>query len=265
MIYRWNEINVWEPLVDKIFSNTFPQHYAEIESYPKDYPFTVLKPIDLVDASNSFWSSFDKIEYYHGCRPVDPSVYFKEGVKPLDTNKTIDDIVQLSNEGKLPTVQRKQVEAKAQETMHPERENKVFFCVDKEILTSENATHYLEQGGEYFQIIVKRLFGENRGKELLCKIGVPTILIAHVPLSEVEKETREDIFWSMKDNWAEKKIDIKCVLHEEDHTVVFHDGMPPEYLVNHEHPKKLQRFNQEPYYLKSINCPLCESMANKRK
>ena len=38
--------------------------------------------------------------------------------------------------------------------------------------------------------------------------------------------------WNEINIWAEKKIDVKCVLHKEDHTVVFYDGMPSEYLVD---------------------------------
>lgn len=182
--------------------------------------------------------AYTHVRGYHACRPVDVSKYYTEGIELFDENEmqqTVRDVFCLPPDKALDVDDRRL----------PYR-SRIFFCLFKQQLIQWSG-HYLCYGSEYLAGVAARFDRYVAGiyHDILLRTGTPTIFICDVPLEFISGPQIEGI----SSHYSPEHMDWSFYLEQ---------SMPPDYIVGHEHPRKI--FDPLLKYVRTneqTTCPVC--------
>jgi len=190
--------------------------------------------------SNPPLYDYTHIRGYHACRPIDISLYYKNGIIAAHNDKRRQAAMKVFGKS-LPEIIGAEDESFAKE------KSQVYFTAFKEELLKDSG-HYLCYGSEYL-ISISSHFDRNisgRYHNILLQTGIPTIFICDVPIKLISTYLVDDLIASYDPSNTNLGFWIE-------------QNLAPEFIVAHEHPQKMF----DPFlrmYRKNIkmDCPFCD-------
>jgi len=140
--------------------------------------------IDIVQAR--LQNTYKYIAFYHGTATNDISSYLNKGLFPLDINERNLYARKLFSQDEYPEITdelflratKKQFENK---NSLKQRENRLYFTLDNDILKQKGSSHYILYGGEHL-LHLAQMLGTQYSRHLSKKLS-PVIFKCRVPIS----------------------------------------------------------------------------------
>jgi len=177
--------------------------------------------------------SFAKVRLFHGCRPPDVGVYYKEGIRRhgafvLDRARAI---------YRAQGIPESDIEAAIEDTDLQVDQDQVFLALDDERLI-EMAGHYMIYGSEAVMSVGAALIslGYLDAQRKLMAIGRPTLLTCDVDLSLLACHSVREIAESLYDEYRFVRGRRPRRPGSCDHTVVIHGDLPASAVRSHTNP-----------------------------
>lgn len=237
-VISWKHPNSWFPIMD-----TWLKDFIDIESIDCITPNQIeeasgLEKFEMLIKNN--YTGIDDIidllatdiQYafvraYHGCRTESITQYIENGIIPLTNNeinkrvKTVLSLADLSgsvniDHSELPIYYDSQ---------------RIYTALDDRHLC-QYAGQYLVYGSEYLIAVFKD------HKDLLKKIGIPTIIKLDIPLRIVCPGELNQLIKAMFKEW----LFIKILASETpmiDFSITIQKKLDPSYIVGHYHPNEI--------------------------
>lgn len=175
---------------------------------------------------------------FHGCRPLDVSVYYSKGLQPsnLDLlNEYARRIFLLS--GEFPEITETEFES-AVESMTRLDHDKTYVVLDEQELI-QSCGHYMIYGSEHICGIAAAL---SRGRtqdyrQVLKRFGIPTVFRIVIPMCNIQgcdlDELVEEIFENFWDSRTESTPPLL------NWTFTLEKPVPARQILDHNHPTEI--------------------------
>lgn len=182
-----------------------------------------------------FYNSFSHIRVYHTCRPLDPHLYLKEGLRLADYSELLNQfIVNVKKYCDIELQNEHVISAKKEiGTFH---ENRVFVVLDDQNIIDQ-AGHYAIYGSEYLVAVavhIQSKFGFF-GKNYLKKFGTPTVYEILLEIDDISERELKELVCSVNNS----------IFHEEssesiDFTFELYEAIEAEKIISLYHPQKIK-------------------------
>lgn len=211
---NWTSIDDWWPLILESVQEV--RRRDRIRTARRDEVVELLSLL-LLDR-------FTRVRLFHGCRPVDPTVYQREGVRRHGPD-VLHRARQIFQSQGVPA---EDLEAAIAEADWDPDEGRIFFALDGDHLI-EYAGHYLIYGSEAAMVVGAGLIrrGHWLAQARLRELGQPTLLVCDVPLSLLSDYQIYQIAESLYDEYRLNRGRRPSRPSSRDHTVVVHADVPP--------------------------------------
>jgi hypothetical protein len=169
---------------------------------------------------------------YHGCRTADAGIYCREGLRTHEREamkERLRTIVELYPELRYLKSRLSDAIANIDNTLDI---GHLYVVADDQALI-KHAAHYLIYGSEWISAVL----GYDRN--VLKKIGVPTLLEIDLPLRMAGLATRREFAAKMLREWTRFTCNEPDWPAPIDFTFTLGADIPPEWVVGHSHPEEL--------------------------
>lgn len=178
------------------------------------------------------------VRAYHGCKPIDLTPYFKNGIIPLNMKEFISSTMRLLKEF---DVTQNMVQEAIGEIRTECREGYAWFVLDDRLFF-EGAGHYLIYGSELLQAVSGHIQRNHfkPTRSYLDKIGVPTILVCNVPVEMIDSDTLRGLAGTILEAYFE--FELKEIPYTQGLNFGFSiaEKLNPEFIKDHYHPKEIE-------------------------
>ena len=174
---------------------------------------------------------------YHGCRPLDVTSYYREGLRCHDA-RTLDECRETVH--RITRLPSEDVEAAIQALDRRFDVGCAYLVLDPRPLL-RYSSHYLIYGSEFTMAVLAELArqGHHNFQYRLRECGTPTLFQCHIPFSIVKERYIVEIAESLTDEAQHHRWATITSAPWRDHSVVLHQGVPASAIVDHEHPLEL--------------------------
>ncbi|SCX28571.1 hypothetical protein DSM25558_4507 [Agrobacterium sp. DSM 25558] len=169
----------------------------------------------------------------HGCRTIDASVYFREGLRLHDRGEMTARRAIIEKNTDLHWT-RNRVEEAIREVGNTLDEGRLYVVADDTSLL-KYAAHYLIYGSEWMTAVLS-----DPARNVLKTIGAPTLLEIDLPLSMSSFRTRKELAIKMLNEWTRfacNKPDWSAPI---DFSFCLRSSIPACCIVGHSHPAELR-------------------------
>lgn len=209
--------------------------WKDISTWPENWPETVVdpdKPAAYVLAQRLV-EEYGNIIAYHGCRPLDVSLYYKNGLCVSDHSALISNAIEIFVGDKFKEISADDVLEAAKQ--HPGTDNHHLYLILDDRMLVERVSDYLLYGSEFILCIAARLkdkYGIDYSQQLRS-IGKPTIFEVEIPLNWIS-----DYSW-LRGLACEisSAIAYNAVDHVLDYSLPLTHDIPHEFIRSHAHPQ----------------------------
>ena len=182
---------------------------------------------------------YTHIRGYHACRPIDVSLYYKDGILALYNERRRQIAIEVFRKKFSEVIE-------AEDESFAKEKSQVYFTAFRAELLKDSG-HYLCYGSEYLASIASHFDRNISGKyhNILLQTGIPTIFICDIPLEFIPTYLIDDLIVSYDPNDTNLGFWIE-------------QNLPSEFIVAHEHPSKI--FDPFSYCYRintKIGCPCC--------
>ncbi len=233
MLFDWKNPKSWEPLIR----------------------FSKLKKRKAIEYLAVIQKHYDGILVYHGCRPTDVSVYYKDGLR-IANYQILDQCARnifLSGEFSEITEELFQEAVKKQSDNH--NFNSCVILDDRKLL--EMGGHYLIYGSERIFKIACNLTRNSvvDYTKVLKRFGQPTILILTLSIEQIGGSDLDQFCDVISNNIkiASRKTAIPLI----DFTFLLKRNLPPTSIIDHYHPTRIidhTRYMETYVYAEHASC-----------
>ena len=211
-------------------------HGKDKKTWPEDWPEVSVEPdsVESEKLTQVIYKISDKIHVYHACRPIDPSTYYRDGLKIPVQEELLKQAIDIFSNGQFQEISEDDV-ILAESKMEKPKNHRVYFALDDRHL-EEYCGHYLIYGSEYISgiaAILSGFYGPDYSQDLK-KIGIPTIFEVHLPVSWIDESILAELVSEMAIAIFEDNIASQI-----DFTITLHNSVPPEFIHSHHHPKQI--------------------------
>lgn len=179
---------------------------------------------------------FSRVRLFHGCRPTDPAIYQREGVRRHGPD-VLHRARQAFQAQGIPTGD---IEAAIAEADWGLDEGRIFFALDGDHLV-DHAGHYMIYGSEAAMVVGAGLIrrGYRSAQDRLRASGQPTLLVCDVPLSLLSDYQLYQIAESLYDEYRLNRGRRPRQPSSRDHTVVVRADVPPSAVKGYITPSRI--------------------------
>ena len=270
---RWQVPSSWAPVLDALLTPMLRESqrnqlktYDGSDLYVDDPDWIKLLedisniPIEELVSAVSVELTKHSVLTFHGCRPVDPNSYISHGLMCHDQSILRGQLQELIATHKQLQYLEGNIDARIQEIFGERdcRSGRVYLVIDDRLLT-ESAGQYLIYGSEWLLCMLR-----DYEREILKKVGVPTIFHIRLPLLEAPPYDRDRLAEELLIQWVRLQSEPDAIPHELNFAFEFSETIAPELIVGHNHPSRIK----DPFYLplcytnKQLRCALCEDHKN---
>lgn len=219
----WREIDGWWSLVVEAIRSV--RQRDGVRAAPRERVLDLMAPL--------LQERFAEVRLYHGCRPVDVGLYYREGIRRhgpfiLDRAREI---------YRLQGIPEHAIEAAIADTDFEVDKDRVFLALDDEPLIA-TAGHYMIYGSEAVMSVGAALMrlGCFDAQRKLMTVGQPTLLTCDVPLSLLREHSVREIAESLYDEYRLARGRQPRRPSRRDHTVVVRNDIPATSIRCHTTP-----------------------------
>ena len=177
------------------------------------------------DLLSSFANEYESIRLYHLCRPINVEKYKTDGLR-VGSSELLQSIVHET----FQALEKEIDSAKIAEAVnsYEYQEGCLFLALDHEFML-EWAGHYSIYGSERLMAVFEKL---GVSKELLTTVGVPTIVMADLPLKELPHDDLRLCLIEINNAQIDgiEEIDVAFVLT---------DTLPASSIVGFDYPETI--------------------------
>jgi hypothetical protein len=250
-ILVWKDVQSWKNEVSQLLTDSFNETIESLNQTGADtLPLIDKEKMqnDILKNKNSqaeytpllitkLLDHYDRLKAYHACRPVDVQSYFSRGLEFLDQSVAYDYFLS----GNFPELNKKMIDDAINDLGSYSNKKRLDLHLDAEFLI-KYANHYLQYGSEFLQAVavsLKRIAGHDKDyKETLKQQGTATIFICEIPFSIITYEELSMLCGSLIEILSDALKNPDLTMPEErDYTISLFEKLPPEYIVDHYHPK----------------------------
>lgn len=185
--------------------------------------------------------AFTHLRLFHACRPTDPSVYYREGIRRYDRTVLDRARAMFSAQG----IPEEVVEAAIGATDFRLNDGRVFLALDGEHLI-QDAGHYLIYGSESVMAVGAELIrrGFPNAQRALRSVGRPALFTCDVPMSLLDFAARRELALTLYDAFRRRRGRIPRHVGCVDHTVVLRVDVPAESIREHVLPTTIPDWHE---------------------
>lgn len=251
-VWHWSDFASWQGEIRELLSDVLTKRvYARFHASPPEYPACdelewldaiiesqtrVVSDIKVLLASR-LPTRYDAIRAFHGARPVDPARYRTQGLRTLDTNEKLQDLVRLFDANGL-GVSPEQLAAATAAILPDGRAGRLYFEANAAHLLRD-CGHYMLYGSEFLIAIAAHISEQHRA--FLRTIGTPTVFVCDVPLALVSPYQLEAYAgMALEAIFLAELGTPKDLGHEHQPSgLVIRTDLPPHCIREHFHPTRL--------------------------
>ena len=165
-------------------------HWKDTDTWPVFLGHESLSDSDQIPALvERFRDEYTHVRVYHACRPIDPDVYFKEGLRPTSTRRLVDqfaaDIKQYCGI-QIPADELN----RAMTGNDLDVEGKLYVVLDDADLIAASG-HYAIYGSEYLQVLTQSL--RSVSVEHMKQFGTPTVYTVDLNTQDISDFTLKQL------------------------------------------------------------------------
>ncbi|WP_157516682.1 hypothetical protein [Methylosinus sp. LW3] len=176
---------------------------------------------------------FSILRTFHGCRTDDAGSYFREGLRLHDRDAMKQRLIAIVDQNDELAGMRTRLDISIAEVDITLDIGRLFVVADDTALL-ERAAHYLIYGSEWITAVL------GRGRHVLLKTGVPTMIEVDLPLSVATPATRIAFARKMLSEWTRRTCNLPDWHAPIDFSFCLHENIPPAWVVGHSHPVQLR-------------------------
>ncbi len=180
---------------------------------------------------------FKALRAFHGSRPNNVESYYSQGILPLEPKIFHELAQELFLRGNFPELNHEILEHAIQQVDTVTRKSVVYFEANERDLI-DNCGHYMLYGSEYLLGIASCLKGSRDYRQVLKRIGTPTVFTCDVPLTLLSAHTIGE-FAGMS-----LEMIFEDLLYDDYSPAPYRGAgfriatkLPPSCIVGHYHPK----------------------------
>lgn len=265
-VITWKDPKTWVPLLSAWLEPFFDPDGPDIQSlgyqdlYIDDpewldiFQNHMTEPLDYIIDQLSEAISVAKVTAYHGCRAENAMTYHENGIMQNDPYRIADEVRKIVSEENDLSFMRDKLELELSQTELWDRDTgKVYLTADDRSLI-DYCGHYLIYGSEWILSFLG--FAAHR---VLRNRGVPTIVIAEMPLSEEHNSTLVQFAKKLLHEWTRINVNKPTAVWSIDFSFVLNRSVPPEWIISHYHPDGIPDPLHQRIKRHGINraCPAC--------
>lgn len=175
-----------------------------------------------------------EVRAYHGCRTEDAGRYFRSGIRARRGEELETQVRELVQADPRLASLRNGLEARMAEFESGLDQGRCYVVLDDRSLL-ELGAHYLIYGSEW----ICSVLGHGYRAPLLER-GAPTLVSVNLPLTWVSEGLRKELAELLLGEWTRQTLLAPKRVFVEDFTFTMFRDLPPETVVGHRHPKKLE-------------------------
>lgn len=219
----WGEISAWWTIVPSALS--LVRQRDGIRRVNGELAVDAIVPL--------LYSHFSHVRLFHGCRPVDVSAYYRDGLRRHGPGI----LTQARRIFRAQGIPGASIEAAIADTDLRIDQDRVFLALDDRSLVKHTG-HYMIYGSEAVMSVGAALIrqGYRDAQTALTKIGRPTLLSCELPLSTLSRHSVRQLAESLHDEHRQCRGRQPAVARVRDHTVVVHADIPGAAVRSHHTP-----------------------------
>lgn len=222
-VLAWGEIDAWWPIVPSALS--LVRQRDGVRRVKGERAIDAIVPL--------LYSRFSHVRLFHGCRPVDVKVYYRDGLRRHGP-AILDQARRIFRAQGIPGPS---IETAIADTALHIDQGRVFLALDDRSLIN-HAGHYMIYGSEAVMAVGATLVrqGYPGAQAALMQVGRPTLLTCELPLSSLSDHSVRQLAESIYDEHRLARGRQRSVARRRDHTVVVHADIPGTAVRSHRTP-----------------------------
>lgn len=209
-----------------------------------------LEELIMVDEDNiinyekfieGFKKSYTHILTYHACRPIDIKSYYINGLQKISFESLQNRFREIYLSKTFPEVSETDIIDAILSLSESYSRNELYVTLDDREFISY-CGHYLIYGSEYLSCLALGLKPESNYdyRSHLRTIGIPTIYKIKLPINMVHDDDLRCLYNDGIRHWIYNYLHNRLQSSSIDFTFLITDKIPPEYVIDHWHPKKIR-------------------------